>query len=78
MALLKIQTNVDSHPEIEITGMDFEKSLVNFRWIGGTYAGDCSETFVLSIAEHGEMTLTQIIEALSQQMIALLAGADDE
>jgi hypothetical protein len=58
--------------------MDFEKSLVNFRWIGGAYTGDCSETFVLSVAEHGEMTLAQIIQALSQQMIALLAGADDE
>jgi hypothetical protein len=78
MTALKIQTNIETHPEIEITGMDFEKSLVNFRWIGGTYAGDCSETFVLSVAEHGEMTLTQIIQALSQQMIALLAGADDE
>jgi len=78
MAALKIQTNVASHPEIEITGMDFEQSLVNFRWVDGAYAGDCSETFVLSIAEHGEMTLTQIIEALSQQMIALLSEADYE
>lgn len=75
MASLIIDTGVTTHPKIEITGVDFEKELVNFRWIGGVYSGDCSESFVISIADHGALTLTQIIEALSAEMISRLPQA---
>jgi hypothetical protein len=74
MASLKFATGVESHPEIEVTGVDFAKEMVHFRWVGGVYAGDCSQEFVISTAEHGELTLNQIIQALSAQMIATLTG----
>jgi hypothetical protein len=78
MASLKFKTGVESHPEIEVTGVDLTGEMVNFRWVGGVYAGDCSKEFVISTTEHGEMTLNQIIAMLSAQMVATLTEVSDE
>jgi hypothetical protein len=78
MASLRFATRVESHPEIEVTGIDFANEMVNFRWIGGVYTGDCSEKFVISTAQHGMLTLNQIIAMLSAQMIEKLTEVLDE
>jgi hypothetical protein len=78
MASLIIDTGVESHPQIEITGVDFEKEMVHFRWIGGVYSGDCSEPFTITLADHGALTLTQIVQGLSAQMVALLTASQPE
>ena len=74
MASLVITTGVETHPEISIDGMDFKNGLVNFRWIGGPYSGDCSEVFVLSVADHGALTVSEVIALISSEMISRISA----
>jgi len=34
-----------THPQAEITDVDYVAGLINFRWRGGPYSGDCAEAF---------------------------------
>lgn len=72
MASLVIDTGVDTHPQISVDGVDFKNGLVNFRWVGAPYSGDCAEPFVISLADHGNLTLNQMVSVISAEMTALL------
>lgn len=72
MASLILDTGVETHPQIAVDAADFKNDLINFRWIGGPYSGDCAEPFLISIAEHGELTINQVIAGIAQAMIATL------
>ena len=74
MASLVIATGVETHPEISIDGMDFRNGLVNFRWSSGPYTGDCSEVFVLSVEDHGAMTVSDVIAAISAEMLSKITA----
>lgn len=72
MASLVIDTGVETHPQISIDSMDFAKGHIGFHWIGSQYAGDCSEEFTLTLADHGELTVNQVVDAITAQMIGTL------
>ncbi len=74
MASLVIDTGVESHPQISIDNLDLKGGMITFRWLGGPHQGDCAEQFALTLAEHGEMTVSQIVTAISAQMVAKLPG----
>ena len=74
MASLIINTGVESHPQIAVDTADFRNGLITFRWIGGPYSGDCAEPFPISLADHGGMTLNQMVTAVSAALIANLNG----
>lgn len=72
MSSLVIDTGVESHPQISIDSMNFQGESITFRWIGGPYAGDCSEPFTLSLAEHGDMTVQEVVDAITAEMLSKL------
>ena len=72
MASLIINTGVESHPQISVDTADFRNGLITFRWIGGPYAGDCAEPFPISLTDHGELTINQMVAGIAQAMIATL------
>lgn len=74
MASLIIDTGVESHPQIAVDTADFQNGLITFRWLGGPYGGDCAEPFVISMAEHGELTLNQMVEHIAAYLIGKLNG----
>lgn len=39
-----------THPQAEITEIDFVANLINFRWVGGSYGGDCATAFEFTLA----------------------------
>jgi hypothetical protein len=39
----------ETHPQAEITSIDFEANLINFRWRGSVYGGDCAVEFAFNI-----------------------------
>jgi hypothetical protein len=39
----------ETHPQAEITTIDFVTNLINFRWHGTQYNGDCAVEFVFKI-----------------------------
>jgi hypothetical protein len=38
-----------THPQAEITEIDFDADLINFRWRGAVYSGDCAVGFEFTI-----------------------------
>jgi hypothetical protein len=72
MASLIIDTGVESHPQISVDTADFRNGLITFRWVGGPYTGDCAEPFLISLADHGELTLNQMVTAISAALVAKL------
>jgi len=74
MASLIINTGVESHPQIAVDTADFKNGLITFRWIGGPYGGDCAEPFVISLADHGELTLNQMVTQIAAYLIGKLNG----
>jgi hypothetical protein len=72
MASLIIDTGVETHPQISVDTADFRNGLITFRWVGGPYTGDCAEPFVISLADHGELTLNQMVTAISAALVAKL------
>ena len=39
----------DTHPQAEITDVDYVAGLINFRWRDGPYSGDCAVAFSFSL-----------------------------
>lgn len=78
MASLIIPTGAETHPEIAVDSADFAGGQIIFRWIGGPYAGDCAEPFPISLAEHGELTLNQMVAAITAHMVSKLPGQGEE
>jgi len=39
-----------THPQAEITDVDYVAGLINFRWRGGPYSGDCAVAFPFTLA----------------------------
>lgn len=74
MASLIIETGIESHPQISIDAIDLKGEQVTFRWVDGPYSGDCSEPFTVSLAEHGDMTVSELAEAVSAHMVGLLGA----
>jgi hypothetical protein len=74
MASLIINTGIETHPQISVDTVDFRNGLITFRWVGGPYTGDCAEPFLISLADHGELTLNQMVTAISAAMIANING----
>jgi len=72
MASLIINTSSETHPQISVDAADFKNGQIIFRWIGGPYSGDCAEPFVISLTEHGEMTINQVVSAIAASLIASL------
>ena len=70
MAALVFETGVATHPQISIKSLDLENGTVVFNWLGGPYGGDCAESFEISVSEHGEMTVSDVIALIVAQMIA--------
>ena len=35
----------ETHPQAEITDVDYVAGLINFKWRGGPYSGDCAVSF---------------------------------
>ena len=38
-----------THPQAEITDVDYVSNVINFRWRNGPYAGDCAAAFEFSL-----------------------------
>ena len=72
MASLVIDTGVESHPQISIDALDLKSGLIIFHWVGGPHGGDCAEQFELTLEDHGEMTVNEMVEAITTAMIAKL------
>lgn len=70
MASLVLDTGIPSHPQISIDSMDFARGQICFHWIEGPYSGDCVDQFALTLADHGEMTVNEVVAAISAQMIS--------
>ena len=39
----------DTHPQAEITDVDYVAGLINFKWRGGPYSGDCAVAFSFTL-----------------------------
>lgn len=76
MASLTFETGVESHPEIAIDSIDLKRELINFRWVGGPHSGECAETFTVTLADHGEMTVNQMVAAIAAEMTSRLPGQE--
>ena len=72
MAALVFETGVATHPQISITNLALVNGTVIFNWLGGPYGGDCAESFEISVSEHGEMTVSDVIALIVSQMVARL------
>jgi hypothetical protein len=72
MASLVIDTGVATHPQISIDTLDLRNGVIGFRWVGGVYTGDCAEPFVLSIAEHGDKTVAEVVASITAEMVSKL------
>ncbi|OFE11368.1 hypothetical protein PHACT_12485 [Pseudohongiella acticola] len=40
-----IDLESETHPQAEITDIDFMVNLINFKWIDGPYPGDCAVNY---------------------------------
>lgn len=38
-----------THPQVEITDVDYLTNLINFRWRGSVYSGDCAVTLEFTL-----------------------------
>ena len=77
MASLEFATGVPSHPQISIDQLDLENGRIVYRWIGGPYAGACADEFVLTIAEHGGKTVSEVVQEIIEAMIAKLPAPQE-
>jgi len=50
----------ETHPQAEITDVDYVVGLINFKWRGGPYSGDCAVSFDFSL----DTTPTEIAAAI--------------
>ena len=73
MASLIIDTGVQSHPQIAVDTADFQNGLITFRWIGGPYGGDCAEPFLISLADHGELTINEVVSQIGAYLLSKLS-----
>lgn len=55
----------ETHPQAEITGIDFVTNLINFRWIGSSYSGDCATPFTFTIDTTAGDLVTAVMGVLS-------------
>ncbi|MFA5387884.1 MAG: hypothetical protein WC322_05905 [Candidatus Paceibacterota bacterium] len=45
-----IDLESETHPQAEITEIDFVVDLINFKWRGSVYSGDCAVPFVFTLS----------------------------
>ena len=50
-----------THPQAEITDVDYVAGLINFKWRSGPYSGDCAVSFDFSL----DTTPTEIAAAIA-------------
>lgn len=74
MASIVFETGVESHPTISIDNINLIAGRIDFRWIGAGHNGDCSEQFPISTAEHGELTINEMVALFTAYMIAKIEG----
>lgn len=74
MASIVFETGIESHPEISIDNINLAAGRIDFHWIGGGHVGDCSEEFQVSTAEHGELTVNQMVELFTAYMVQKIQG----
>jgi hypothetical protein len=55
-----------THPQAEIESVDFDANLINFKWRGAAYGGDCAVEFVFTL----ETTREQVAGAI----VGLITG----
>lgn len=77
MASLVFATGVPSHPQISIDQLDLENGRIVYRWLGGPYAGACADEFVLSIEDHGDKTVAEVVQEIIGAMIAKLPAPQE-
>jgi hypothetical protein len=62
---LIFSTGATKHPQAEITGHDMDNNMLQFRWVGGPYTGDCAVPFVFTTSTAPadfEAAITAILE----------------
>lgn len=37
-----IDLDSETHPQADVTSVDLERGIVNFRWVGAEYSGECA------------------------------------
>lgn len=74
MASIVFETGVESHPTISIDNINLIAGRIDFRWIGAGHRGDCSERFEISTAEHGELTINEMVALFTDYMIEKIEG----
>lgn len=50
-----------NHPGAEVTGADFEHDLLDFRWTGAAYTGDCSTPITWTLSSSATEIVTTLI-----------------
>ena len=75
MASHIFDTGVASHPKISIDNIDLKNGAIDFKWLGAVHSGDCREPFEISLADHGALTVNQVVQMFADAMIAKLPGA---
>ena len=54
----------ETHPQAEITDVDYVVGLINFKWSGGPYSGDCAVSFDFSLDTAPEQIAGAIVSVL--------------
>lgn len=54
-----------THPQAEITMIDFQVDLINFRWHGAEYNGDCAVGFVFTVDTTPAQIATAIVNIVT-------------
>ena len=76
MASYVFETGVPSHPKISIDNLDLQNGAVDFKWLDSVHTGDCREYFNINLADHGDLTVNQMVGMFADAMIAKLQGAE--
>ena len=53
-----------THPQAEITDIDFNTDLINFRWKNSAYSGDCAVEFAFAL----DTTPEELASAIASQV----------
>jgi len=53
-----------THPQAEITDVDYVAGLINFKWRSGPYSGDCAVSFDFSLDTAPEQIAGAIVSVL--------------
>ena len=56
----------ETHPQAEITDVDYTVDLINFKWRGGPWYGDCAAAFAFSLATTPAEIAGAIVALLSE------------